>query len=178
MNNLFYDNSLNVKYINVGGGLSIDYKDPINNQVSNFKSFFKIFNKNLRLKEKQNIHFELGRSIIGQCGFLVSKVLFNKKSFGRNYLIVDAGMNDLMRPALYNSYHKILNISTKNQDFDKYDVVGPVCESSDVFATNYNLPISLRNDIIVICSTGAYGESMSSNYNLRNSIKSYFSNSI
>ena len=178
MNDLFYDNSLNVKYINVGGGLSIDYKDPINNQVSNFRSFFKIFNKNLRLKEKQNIHFELGRSIIGQCGFLVSKVLFNKKSFGRNYLIVDAGMNDLMRPALYNSYHKILNISTKNKNFEKYDVVGPVCESSDVFATNYNLPISLRNDIIVICSTGAYGESMSSNYNLRNSIKSYFSNSI
>ena len=102
------------------------------------------------------------------------KSLFNKKSFGRNYLIVDAGMNDLMRPALYNSYHKILNISTKNQDFDKYDVVGPVCESSDVFATNYNLPISLRNDIIVICSTGAYGESMSSNYNLRNSIKILF----
>ena len=93
-------------------------------------------------------------------------------------MIVDAGMNDLMRPALYNSYHKILNISTKNQDFDKYDVVGPVCESSDVFATNYNLPISLRNDFIVICSAGAYGESMSSNYNLRNSIKSYFSNSI
>lgn len=175
MNDLFYDNSLIIKYINVGGGLSIDYKDPINNQVSNFKNFFKIFNKNLRLKKNQNIHFELGRSIIGQCGFLVSKVLFFKKSFGRNYIIIDAGMNDLMRPALYNSYHKILNISSKNQNFDKYDVVGPVCESSDVFAINYELPISSRNDIIVICSTGAYGESMSSNYNLRNPLKSYFS---
>tara|TARA_B000000475_G_scaffold90217_1_gene73179 strand:- start:13187 stop:14341 length:1155 start_codon:yes stop_codon:yes gene_type:complete len=178
MNDIFYLKNLNVKYINVGGGLSIDYKDPMTNQISNFKNFFKIFNQNLKLKEDQNIHFELGRSIIGQCGFLVSKVLFNKKSFGRNYLIVDAGMNDLMRPALYNSYHKILNISSNNKDFEKYDVVGPVCESSDVFATNYKLPISSRNDHVVICSTGAYGESMSSNYNLRNSLKSYFSDSI
>lgn len=178
MNDLFYKKNLIVKHINVGGGLSIDYKDPINNQVSDFKNFYKIFNQNLRLKENQNIHSELGRSIIGQCGFLVSKVLFNKKSYGRNYLIVDAGMNDLMRPALYNSFHKILNISSKNLNFKKYDVVGPVCESSDVFATDYELPISSRNDIIIICSTGAYGESMSSNYNLRNSLKSYFSDSI
>ncbi len=178
LNNLFYDKKFNIKYINVGGGLSIDYEEPLINPVSNFTRFFQIFNNKLLLKKNQEIHFELGRSIVGQCGFLVSKVLFTKKSFNTDFLIIDAGMNDLIRPALYNSLHKIINISSKNEKNMNYDIVGPICESSDIFANNYNLPISSRNDHIVICSTGAYGESMSSNYNLRNSLNSYFSDTI
>jgi len=178
LNELFYNKRFNVKYINVGGGLSIDYEEPLNNSISDFRSFFQIFNNNLILKNNQEIHFELGRSIIGQCGFLVSKVLFTKKSFNKDFLIIDAGMNDLIRPALYNSTHKMINISSKSNKNKNYDVVGPICESSDIFARNYNLPLSSRDDYIVICSTGAYGESMSSNYNLRNSLKSYFSDTI
>ena len=178
LNELFYNKRFNVKYINVGGGLSIDYEEPLNNSISDFRSFFQIFNNNLILKNNQEIHFELGRSIVGQCGFLVSKVLFTKKSFNKDFLIIDAGMNDLIRPALYNSTHKMINISSKSNKNKNYDVVGPICESSDIFARNYNLPLSSRDDYIVICSTGAYGESMSSNYNLRNSLKSYFSDTI
>ena len=178
VNSLFKNKSIDVKFINVGGGLAIDYKDPIDNRISNFQTFIDIFNKNIFLNDRQLLHFELGRSIVGQCGFLISKILFTKKSYNKNFVIVDAGMNDLVRPALYDSYHKIINISSKESDMINYDVVGPICESSDTFVNNYSLPRSKRGDFIVICSAGAYGESMSSNYNLRNKLKSYYSDTI
>ena len=120
------------------------------------------------------IHFELGRSIVGQCGTLISKVLFVKKADDTNFIILDAGMTDLIRPALYQSYHKIENISSKNNNFEMYDVVGPICESSDCFGKSILLPESQRNDFIAIRSTGAYGEVMASNYNLREKPLSYF----
>ena len=177
INNFLSENSINIKFINVGGGLSVNYNEPLNS-FPNFKDFFNLYNSNINLKNNQKIHFELGRSIICQCGSLVSRILYTKQSFGRKYIILDSGMNNLIRPALYNSKHIILNLSSNSSDEELYDVVGPICESSDVFRENYSLPKSSRNDIIVICSTGAYGDSMSSNYNLRGNIKSYYSDTI
>ena len=143
-----------------------------------FKSFFKIYNDNIKLRKNQKIHFELGRSIVGQCGFLISRVLYEKKSFNNHFIILDSGMNNLIRPALYNASHKIINISSPLSSIKNYNIVGPLCESSDTFAENYPLLESKRGDMISICSAGAYGESMSSNYNLRDDIKSYFSDTI
>ena len=167
-----------LNHINVGGGLSIDYLNPQKNFLPNFKNYFNIYKENIKLMKDQKLFFELGRSLVGQCGFLISKVLFTKKSYKRNYIILDSGMSELIRPSLYDSYHKILNITSKEMINKKYDVVGPLCESSDVFIKNLKLPISKRGDLFCICSSGAYGETMSSNYNLRNNIKSYFSDSI
>ena len=162
----------------MGGGLAIDYTNPFVNSISDFTNFISLFNNNIFLNEMQMLHFELGRSIVGQCGFLISKVLFTKKSYDKNFAIIDAGMNDLIRPALYNTYHKVINITSKGSEKINYDVVGPVCESSDTFVHDYPLPLTNRDDFIVICSAGAYGESMSSNYNLRNKLKSYYSDTI
>lgn len=146
--------------------------------LSNFKDFISLFNKKIKKEKGQFIDFELGRSIVGQCGFLISKILYSKKSYDRNFLILDSGMNNLIRPALYNSRHKISNITSKHKSFLNYDVVGPICESSDTFAKDYKLIKSNRGDLIVIHSCGAYGESMSSNYNLRDNINSYYSDTI
>tara|TARA_B100000401_G_C52811758_1_gene724251 strand:- start:2612 stop:3763 length:1152 start_codon:yes stop_codon:yes gene_type:complete len=172
------DKGLKIKNINVGGGLGINYDDPENNIVSNFKDFINLFNNKINLEKHQSIHFELGRSIVGQCGFLISRILYSKKSYNKNFLILDSGMNNLIRPALYNSKHKISNISSKHKRYMNYDIVGPICESTDTFARNYELPKSDRGDLVVIHSCGAYAESMSSNYNLRDNINSYFSDTI
>ena len=178
LNNFFYERNYDIKIINVGGGLSIDYDNPLENIYPEFKSFFNIYNDNIKLRKNQNIHFELGRSIVGQCGFLISRVLFEKESFNNHFIILDSGMNNLIRPALYNASHKIINISSSISTIKNYNIVGPLCESSDTFAENYPLIESKRGDMISICSAGAYGESMSSNYNLREDIKSYFSDTI
>ena len=172
------ENGVKLRNINVGGGLGIDYDDPINNPKSNFNDFINLFNKNINIDKNQSIHFELGRSIVGQCGYLISRILYEKISYNKNFLILDSGMNNLIRPALYNSIHKISNISVNNKDYINYDVVGPICESTDTFAKNYKLPSSSRGDLIAIHSCGAYAESMSSNFNLRENIKSYFSDTI
>ena len=172
------ENDIKIKNINVGGGLGIDYEYPENNLLSNFKEFINLFNNEIRLDKNQSIHFELGRSIVGQCGFLISKILYSKKSYDKNFLILDSGMNNLIRPALYNSKHKISNLTSKNSDHLNYDVAGPICESSDTFAKDYRLVKSIRGDLIAIHSCGAYAESMSSNYNLRDNINSYYSDTI
>ena len=172
------ENDIKIKNINVGGGLGIDYEYPENNLLSNFKEFINLFNNEIILDKNQSIHFELGRSIVGQCGFLISKILYSKKSYDKNFLILDSGMNNLIRPALYNSKHKISNLTSKNSDHLNYDVAGPICESSDTFAKNYRLVKSIRGDLIAIHSCGAYAESMSSNYNLRDNINSYYSDTI
>ena len=177
-NKRIYEYGILLNHINVGGGLSIDYLNPQKNPLSNFKDYFNIYKENIKLMKNQKLYFELGRSLVGQSGFLISKALFTKKSYKRNFIILDAGMSELIRPSLYNSYHKILNITSKEMINKKYDVVGPICESSDVFIKNLKLPTSKRGDLFCIYSSGAYGETMSSNYNLRNNIKSYFSDSI
>lgn len=177
-NKKIHDYGILLSHINVGGGLSIDYNNPEKNYIPNFSEYFNVYKKNIILLKNQKIYVELGRSLVGQCGSLISRVLFTKNLYNKNYVILDAGMTELIRPALYNSYHKISNLTSTENKFKKYDVVGPLCESSDIFSKNIKLPFSKRDDIFRIYSCGAYGETMSSNYNLRDSIKSYYSDMI
>ena len=156
------------KIINVGGGLGIDYDDPDGNPIPDFKAYFDTLLGNLHLKPGQEFHCELGRAIVAQCGSLISKVTYVKKGVGRNFIILDAGMNDLIRPALYGAHHKIENLSAASDSATEiYDVVGPICESSDVFGKGEVLPVTRRGDLIALRSAGAYGESMASTYNIR-----------
>lgn len=156
------------KIINVGGGLGIDYEDPDSNPIPDFKTYFDTLLKNLHLSEGQELHCELGRSIVGQCGSVVSQVTYVKQGVGKKFIILDAGMNDLIRPALYGAHHKIQNLSAAGEsETELYDVVGPICESADTFGKDERLPKTKRGDIIVIRSAGAYGESMASTYNIR-----------
>lgn len=157
-----------VSDINVGGGLGIDYMQPDHNPIPDFRSYFSTYRKNLRLRPGQQLHFELGRAIVGQCGTLVASVLYIKSNPIKNFCIVDAGMTDLIRPALYDAYHHIENLTAESpSDYVTYDVVGPICESSDVFIKNYGLPRTRRGDLIAFRSAGAYGEIMASGYNCR-----------
>lgn len=154
------------KTINVGGGLGIDYDDPDSHPVPDFKSYFSTFAETVELRAGQELHFELGRAIVAQCGSLVTRALYVKEGTTKKFAIVDAGMTDLIRPALYQAHHKIENI-TSESECEIYDVVGPICESSDVFAESVSLPRVTRGDILAIRSAGAYGEVMASCYNLR-----------
>ena len=157
-----------VSDINVGGGLGIDYQHPDHNLIPDFTSYFNTYRKNLRLRPRQKLHFELGRAIVGQCGTLLARVLYIKSNPIKNFCIVDAGMTDLIRPALYDAYHHIENLTAETpNDFVTYDVVGPICESSDVFIKNYGMPRTKRGDLIAFRSAGAYGEIMASGYNCR-----------
>lgn len=162
----FYSRQIIVKVINAGGGLGIDYHNP-DGQVPDFAEYFKIFNEFLELRPEQEVHFELGRSLTGQCGFLVSKVLYIKNGLKKNFAILDAGMTELMRPMLYSAHHEMENISSSSENIVKYDVVGPICESTDCFAKDLELPETKRGDLFVIKSAGAYGEVMASDYNLK-----------
>lgn len=158
---------LDIPSINVGGGLGIDYDNPDGNPIPDFKNYFQIFRENLQLRPGQELHFELGRAIVAQCGSLICKVIYVKEGVGKKFMILDGGMTALIRPALYQAHHKIENLSSDSIDTDTYDVVGPICESSDVFGTDEKLPVSHRGDLIALRSAGAYGESMSSSYNCR-----------
>lgn len=155
-----------VANINVGGGLGIDYQHPNRVPVPDFHSYFDTFARHLKLRPGQRLHFELGRSVVGQMGTLVTRCLYVKQGTAKQFAIVDAGMTDLIRPALYQAYHKIENI-TSDEPLATYDVVGPICESSDVFAKAVDLNATKRGDIIAIRSAGAYGEIMASQYNCR-----------
>lgn len=154
-------------FINVGGGLGVDYDDPDGHPVADFGEFFDTFRRHLSLAPGQELHFELGRSIVAQCGSLITRVLYVKEGIGKKFVIVDAGMTDLIRPALYGAHHKIENITSTDAETDVYDVVGPICESSDCFGTDEKLPVTRRGDLIAIRSAGAYGEVMAMGYNMR-----------
>lgn len=168
----FEDKGFELKVLNVGGGLGINYHAP-NQQVPDFEAYFKIFADFLNVKPHQEVHFELGRALVGQCSSLISRVLYVKNGKKKNFIVLDAGMTELMRPALYQAYHQIENLSQKEKATNaKYDVVGPICESTDCFGKEVEMPESFRNDLIAIRSTGAYGEVMASKYNLRDEIKS------
>lgn len=161
--------SVNFKIINVGGGLGIDYENPDDNPIPDFEAYFKVFHRNLSLKKGQELHCELGRSIVGQCGSLISRVIYVKEGTKKSFVIIDGAMTELIRPALYGAHHPIQNLSAPaNAPVRLYDVVGPVCESSDVFAADELLPETHRADFIAIRCAGAYGQTMASNYNLRN----------
>lgn len=167
-NQWFKHMGMKVKVLNLGGGLGIDYSNPDGQPIPKFKDYFELFHKFVNKFEGQEIHFEIGRAIVAQCGSLISKVLYIKEGMNTNFAILDAGMTELLRPALYQAYHKIENLSnTDTSKKLKYDVVGPICESSDSFGKAVDLPITKRGDLIAIRSAGAYGEVMSSGYNLR-----------
>lgn len=177
LQDLFEAKGMKLENINVGGGFGIDYEEPDANPISDFQRYFELFHKGLKLRDGQVVHFELGRAIVAQCGSLVTKVTYVKHGESKTFVIVDAGMTDLIRPALYQAYHKVENISS-DLPIQKYDVVGPICESSDVFVKDYELNESKRGDLLVLRSAGAYGEIMASQYNCRDIPKSYFSDKI
>ncbi len=154
-------------YLNLGGGLGIDYENPNENPIPEFKNYFSTINSSLERKGFQKVHFELGRSLVGQCGKLITKVLFTKQTGEKNFVIVDAGMNTLIRPALYGAHHRIENVTSTEILHEIYSIVGPICETTDCFDENIYLPVTKRGDLIEILSCGAYGEVMSSRYNLR-----------
>mgnify|MGYP001066518700 CR=1 FL=1 len=172
---MFEAKGVRFKIINVGGGLGIDYSNPINEPIPAFRQYFDTFKQNLKLRDGQELHFELGRSIVGQCGSLITRVLYVKNGTSKNFAIVDAGMTDLIRPALYQAHHVIENITSSSTVTEKYDIVGPICESSDKFASDEELPVTRRGDFLALRSAGAYGEIMAMRYNCRRLPGSYFS---
>ena len=161
------------EHLNLGGGLGIDYHAPEQHSIADFAVFFQIFDKHVKRYGGQHIHFELGRSLVGQCGTLLTKVLYVKEGSAKKFAIVDAGMTELIRPALYQAYHKIENLSSGGE-VTPYEVAGPVCESTDSFGKEVLLNKVSRNDLLVVYSAGAYGESMSSHYNCRQLREPYF----
>lgn len=172
-------NGLSVEHINVGGGLGVDYENPDANPIPDFKSYFDVYATHLQLRPGQKVHFELGRSVVAQCGSLISRTLYIKHGKQKQFAIIDAGMTDLIRPALYQAHHKIENISVPaDTPEETYDVVGPICESSDVFAKQTKLASTRRGHLIAIRSAGAYGEIMASGYNCRPLPKGYTSDEI
>lgn len=180
LNNWFEERGHYLEVLNVGGGLGVDYHNPDDNSIPDFEEYFKTFDQFLERKQNQEVHFELGRAIVAQCGSLVSKVLYVKKGIKKNFIILDAGMTELMRPALYQAYHKVQKVSgfskkDTESSLINYDIVGPICESSDCFAKEVPLTETKRGDLVAIRSAGAYGEVMSSGYNLRDEIRYVFS---
>lgn len=164
---------ITVPNINVGGGLGIDYADPDLHPIADFQNYIDTFRSHLRLREGQQLHFEPGRAVVAQMGILLTRVLFVKHTETKDFVILDAGMTDLIRPALYGALHKIENISAEGSEVKTYDIVGPICESSDIFARDYQLPITKRGDLIAIRSAGAYGQTMASTYNHRSLPKTF-----
>ena len=163
----FFSRNIKVDFLNMGGGLGINYYEPDQEPIPDFVTYFRIFNEFLELRPSQKVHFELGRSIVGQCGSLFSKVLYIKKGINTNFIILDAGMTELIRPMLYQAHHVIKNLTADESSEETYDVVGPICESTDCFARALELPETHRGDLFQIKSCGAYGEVMASNYNLK-----------
>ena len=163
---------IRLEHINVGGGLGVDYQHPNRVPLPDFKAYFDTYAKKLKLRSGQTLHFELGRAVVAQCGSLITRTLYVKEGAFKKFAIVDAGFTDLIRPALYQAYHKIENI-TSEEPVEAYDVVGPICESTDVFAKQTDLNGVRRGDLLAIRSAGAYGEIMASQYNCRKLPKGY-----
>ncbi len=177
LQDLFDEKGFEMNHINVGGGLGIDYSKPDENAIPDFEKYFSLFDKNLNVKKGRELHFELGRSIIGQCGSLISKVLFTKEAESTRFAVLDAGMTELIRPALYQAKHHV-DVLTSTGPEKKYDVVGPICETSDTFRRGIMIPEVERGDLVAIRSCGAYGQVMSSDYNLRDRAEAVYSDEI
>jgi len=171
----FLLHDIRFQHINLGGGLGIDYWHP--EQLPDFQAYFSAISHTLKIFPNQTVHFEPGRSVVGPCGSLITRVIYTKKSGTKNFAITDAGFNDLLRPALYQAYHKIENLTSKGEPLC-YDVAGPLCESTDVFGQGISLPLTQRGDILAIHSAGAYGEVMASMYNLRELPQYWFSSQL
>jgi diaminopimelate decarboxylase len=177
INTWFLNKGYDLKIINVGGGLGVNYREPDKENIVSFETFFNVFKEFLEVRPHQEVHFELGRAFVGQCGSLISRVLYIKKAINTNFAILDAGMTELIRPALYQAYHKIENLSSSGKIL-KYDVVGPICESSDCFGKAMELPETFRGNLLAIRSAGAYGEVMASGYNLRDKTRQVYSDEL
>ena len=173
----FEAEGVELRHINVGGGYGINYESPDDEPIPDFQAFFEVFDRNLEKREGQEIHFELGRSIVGQCGSLISKVLYIKEAISTHFAVIDAGMTELIRPALYQASHHI-DVLTSSKPQQTYDVVGPICESSDTFRKVISLPELCRGDLVAIRSAGAYGEVMSSGFNLREKVPVIYSDEL
>lgn len=167
LQNVLDAEGIQTEWINVGGGLGVNYAQPEEEPIPDFAGYFRVFKEKLALRPGQQVHFELGRAVVAQCGSLICRVLYVKHGHEKDFVIVDAGMTDLMRPALYGSTHEARNLSHPEAPIARFDIVGPICESSDVFLSNYNLPSPQRGDLIAFKSAGAYGEIMASCYNCR-----------
>ncbi len=174
---IFEQKGFPLSHINMGGGYGINYEDPDSHSIPDFKSFFDLFEKKLEIRKGQQVHFELGRSIVGQCGSLISRVLFTKEGYATTFAVIDAGMTELIRPALYQASHRV-DVLTSNKSPKTYDIVGPICESSDTFQRSIELPAIERGDLVAIRSAGAYGEVMSSGFNLRDRVKAIYSDEL
>jgi len=172
-----YARRIIVEHINVGGGLGIDYSHPNRQPIPDFRHYFETYAEHLKLRSSQTLHFELGRAVVGQCGSLITRALYVKQGTNKKFAILDAGMTDLIRPALYQAFHKIENI-TSDEAVEAYDVVGPICESSDVFGKAIDLNQVKRGDLLALRSAGAYGEIMASGYNCRELPKGYTSDEL
>ena len=168
---------IQVENLNFGGGLGIDYYHPNHLPIPAFDNYFAVFKKLLQLRPGQQVHFEPGRSVVAQCGTLISRVLYVKEGEAKKFAILDAGFTDLIRPAMYDAYHRIENLSSDGE-VELYDVVGPICESSDVFGKDVELNEAHRGDFIALRSAGAYGEVMASQYNCRALPKAYYSDQL
>jgi diaminopimelate decarboxylase len=177
LNDQIENKGFKLSVINVGGGFGINYAHPNDNAVPDFERFFRLFDERIKLKDHQQLHFELGRSVVGQCGSLITRVLYTKYGETKNFAVVDAGMTELIRPALYQAAHRIDVLTSTRRD-KNYDVVGPICESSDTFRTDISIPEVERGDFIAIRSAGAYGEVMRSAYNLREANPTVYSDEI
>ena len=179
---LFTAAGLPVKTVDLGGGLGVDYRHPEQDPVPDFELFFGVIHDTLQRQEGQEVYFELGRSLVAQMGDLITRVLYVKKSSARTFVIVDAGMTDLIRPALYETVHRIENLSARHRGVTAeelhVDVVGPVCETADTFARGIPFPLTHRGDILAIRSAGAYGKMMSSSYNLRDATPVVYSDEL
>jgi len=171
----FEQKEIRLEHINLGGGVAVDYKNPLENLYSPFETYFETINRNLELRKGQKVHFEPGRALVAQCGFLISRVLYIKIGKGKKFAILDAGMNDLIRPALYGVQHAVCNFTSASEKSEVYDVVGPVCESADRFGLSVRLPETSRGDMVAICTAGAYGQVMSMRYNQRELAQAYYS---
>lgn len=179
----FIDGGFEVKVLNTGGGLGVDYQHPDANGISDFESYFKVFSQFLNVKPGQEVHFELGRALVAQSAALMSRVLYVKNGIKKNFLVLDAGMTELIRPMLYQAYHQIENLSQSGAAKPDssaatavhYDIVGPICESTDCFQKDLAMPQAYRGDLIAIRTAGAYGEVMASGYNLRDRVGSVYS---
>ncbi|MFV0472345.1 MAG: diaminopimelate decarboxylase [Paludibacteraceae bacterium] len=174
---IFESKNIFFEHVNFGGGLGINYEHPNHFSVPEFESYFKTYIEHLQLRPGQTLHFELGRSIVAQCGTMISKVLYVKEGTAKKFVITDAGFTDLIRPALYEAFHRIENLTSEQPD-EIYDVVGPICESSDVFVKNWKMNKTQRGDLLAFRSAGAYGEIMASQYNLRALPKAYTSDEL
>ncbi|MBQ6310671.1 MAG: diaminopimelate decarboxylase [Bacteroidales bacterium] len=173
----FIERNIKIENLNLGGGLGVDYQNPNQNPIANFKDYFELINKNLIVRPGQKVHFEPGRAIVAQCGHLISRVLYVKIGQKMKFVILDAGMNDLIRPALYQAHHDIENLTSTGKK-TKYDVVGPVCESSDKFAHGIWLPETKRGDLVSLNTAGAYGQVMAMRYNQKDLAKAYYSDEL